>query len=146
MRLTLHSDYALRLLMLLALEPNQAHTVETVATRYRISRNHMNKVVQTLAQGGFVQSMRGRGGGIRLARPAKEINLGAVVRTTEDNFNVVECFDSGTNTCRVASVCGLRGPLEEAVAAFLGVLDGYSLADLIARSGASRRMRALLSV
>lgn len=145
MRLTLHTDFALRLLMLLAIEPEQVHTIEEVARRYHISRNHLMKVAQTLVQEGFVASLRGRGGGLKLARPAKRINLGAVVRKTEDSLALVECFDRQKNGCVVSSVCGLRGPLEEALAAFLGVLDRYSLADLVANPVAFNRMRRLLS-
>jgi Rrf2 family nitric oxide-sensitive transcriptional repressor len=131
--------------MLLALEPKAHHTVDVVAERYRISRNHMNKVAQTLVQGGFIESARGRGGGIRLARPANDINLGDVVRATEENFHLVECFSGSANTCIVSPVCGLRGPLREAVAAFFEVLDRYSLGELIAQPGAWRGMRRLLS-
>ncbi len=145
MRLTLHTDYALRLLMLLALEPDENHTVEEVARRYGVSRNHMNKVVQTLAQAGFVDSARGRGGGVRLARAAEKINIGAVVRATEDNFDIVECFNSGKNACTASPECGMRGPLQEALSAFLGVLDRYSLADLMGSAAAMKRMRKLLS-
>lgn len=146
MRLTLHTDYALRLLMLLALEPEEIHTVEEAARRYGISRNHLNKVVQTLSQAGFVESMRGRGGGIRLARDPERINLGDVVRATEDGFDLVQCFDRERNECIVAPVCGMRGPLEEALAAFLNVLDRYTLADAMRSPAASRRMRRLLRV
>lgn len=144
MRLTLHTDFALRLLMLLALEPAELHTIEEVARRYRISRNHLMKVAQTLVQEGFVDSLRGRGGGLKLARPATRIKLGAVIRKTEDGFALVECFDRERNNCVVSSACGLRGPLEEALAAFLAVLDQYSLADLIANPVAYRRMQRLL--
>lgn len=145
MRLTLHTDYSLRLLMLLAMEPDDLHTIEEIAQRYDISRNHLMKVVQTLAQAGFVQSLRGRSGGLRLAKPAAQINLGAVVRATEDSFSLVECFDRERNTCVVAPACGLRGPIEEALQAFLGVLDRYSLADLIKNPSSLRRMRSLLA-
>lgn len=145
MRLTAHTDYALRLLMLLAMEPEQLHTIEEVAARYKISRNHLMKVAQTLVQAGFVASLRGRGGGLSLRRAADDIKLGAVVRVTEDSFALVECFDAQRNTCVIASSCGLRGPLEEALQAFLVVLDGYSLADLIKRPGSLRRMRGLLA-
>lgn len=146
MRLTLHTDYALRLLMLLALEPEESHTVESVSRRYDISRNHLNKVVQTLGQAGFIESQRGRGGGVRLAKPAEALNLGRIVRATEDNFHIVECFCRDTNTCVVAPACGLRDPLDEALAAFLAVLDRYSLSDLIKNPATSRRMRRLLAV
>ena len=145
MRLTLHTDYALRLLMLLALEPEDVHTIEDVARRYEVSRNHLNKVVQTLSQAGFIESQRGRGGGVRLARGPDDINLGRVVRATEDNFHIVECFCRETNTCVVAPACGLRDPLEEALRAFLAVLDRYSLADLMRNPQAARRMQRLLS-
>jgi len=145
MHLTLHTDLALRLLMLLALEPDKLHTIEEVARRYNVSRNHMMKVAQTLTQEGFVDSLRGRGGGLRLARPAARINLGQVVRKTEDSFTLVECFDRGRNTCIVSSACGLRGPLEEALAAFLAVLDRYSLADLIANPISHNRLLRLLA-
>jgi Rrf2 family nitric oxide-sensitive transcriptional repressor len=145
MRLTLHTDYALRLLMLLALEPGSLHTIEEVACRYRISRNHLMKVTQTLAQQGLVDSQRGRSGGLKLAKPAREINLGEVVRATEDSLALVECFDRERNDCVVAPACGLKGPLEEALAAFMAVLDRYSLADLIANPIAFRRMQRLLS-
>lgn len=145
MRLTVHTDYALRLLMLLAMEPDDLHTIEEVARRYRISRNHLMKVVQTLAQSGFIDGVRGRSGGVRLSRPAESINLGDVVRATEDSFALVECFDHGRNACLVTPACGLRGPLDEALRAFLGVLDRYSLADLIGNRASLRRMRHLLA-
>jgi Rrf2 family nitric oxide-sensitive transcriptional repressor len=146
MRLTVHTDYALRLLMLLAMEPDNLHTIEKIAGRYRISRNHLMKVTQTLAQGGFIESVRGRGGGLRLGRPAESVNLGAVVRVTEDGFDVVECFDHQHNACVVAPACALRGPLDEALRAFLAVLDRYTLADLVRHPGTLLRMRQLLAV
>jgi Rrf2 family nitric oxide-sensitive transcriptional repressor len=103
------------------------------------------KVAQTLAQQGFIDSVRGRGGGLRLAKPAERINLGAVVRSTEDSLVLVECFARETNTCIVASACGLRGPLDEALSAFFAVLGRYSLADLVANPATQRRMERLLS-
>lgn len=144
MRLSLHTDYAIRVLMLLAIEPEQLHTIEDIALRYDISRNHLMKIAQTLVQAGFIESLRGRGGGLRLGRAAGSINLGAVVRATEDNFSLVECFDHEHNTCRISSACGLRGPLEEALAAFLAVLDRYSLDSLVSGLGTARRIRHLL--
>lgn len=144
MRLTMHTDFALRLLMLLALEPDDSHTIEQIARRYEISRNHLMKVAQTLTQAGFIESLRGRKGGIRLAKSTRDINLGQVVRTTEDSLALVECFDRERNGCIVAPACGLRSPLEQALAAFFAVLDRYSLADLVANPGTYRRMRKLL--
>ncbi len=130
--------------MLLAVEPDELHTIEEIALRYTISRNHLMKITQTLVQAGFIESLRGRGGGLRLGRASGSINLGAVVRATEDGFALVECFDREHNTCRIASACGLRGPLEEALQAFLAVLHRYSLEDLVKSPKTRRRMRHLL--
>lgn len=144
MRLTFHTDYSLRLLMFLAIEPDRLHTIETIAERYGISRNHLMKVAQTLVQAGVVDSIRGRGGGLRLAKPADAINIGAVVRATEDGFALVECFDP-QGDCLIAPACSLRGPLEQALTAFLAVLDRYTLADLMKSPGSLRGMRRLLA-
>jgi Rrf2 family nitric oxide-sensitive transcriptional repressor len=144
MRLTIHTDHALRMLMLLAIEPGHLHTIEDIARRYNISRNHLMKIAQTLVRAGFVESVRGRHGGLRLSCAAKSINLGAVVRATEDGFTLVECFDQQHNTCVISSACGLRGPLEEALHAFLAVLDRYSLDDLVKSASVARRMSRLL--
>ena len=143
-RLTLHTDFALRLLTLLALEPDGLHTIAEVARRYNISRNHLVKVAQTLIQAGFVKSVRGRSGGLKLAMKPAEIGLGAVVRATEDNFALVECFDRKRNCCVIMPACGLRRPLEQAVTAFLSALDGCTLADAMHSSGRVTRMRRLL--
>ena len=144
MRLTQHTDYALRVLISLAVAPEGRHTVETVARRHDLSRNHLMKVAQTLTQAGFVEGTRGRNGGIALARRPEAIRLGAVVRACEDNFTLVDCFDAERNRCLLTPACGLRGPLEEALAAFLHVLDGYTLADLIARPGQDAALRRLV--
>jgi Rrf2 family transcriptional regulator, nitric oxide-sensitive transcriptional repressor len=144
-RLTLHTDYALRMLMLLALEPDELHTIASVAERYDISRNHLMKVAQTLIQSGFVESVRGRHGGLRLAKAPSEIKLGSVVRATEDSFALVECFDRKRNTCVVTPACGLRRPLDEAIGAFLSVLDHVSLAEVGQNQGRASRMRRLLA-
>lgn len=144
MRLTLHTDYALRLLMLLAVEPEHRHTIGEVAQRYDISRNHLMKVTQTLSQSGFLESLRGRCGGLRLGRSPASINLGAVVRATEDSLALVECFDQENNHCLISPACGLRGPLDQALRAFFAVLDRHSLADLIQSPISVRKMRILL--
>ena len=145
MRLTFHTDYALRVLMLLAIEPQRRHTIAEIAERYDISRAHLMKVAQTLTQAGFVDSLRGRGGGLRLGALPASINLGAVVRATEDNFALVECLNREGNRCVVSPACGLRGPLEEALRAFQAVLDRYSLADLISNPVTLGKMRTLLA-
>lgn len=144
MRLTIHTDYALRMLMLLALESEPLHTIEDIARRYNISRSHLMKIAQTLVREGFIESVRGRHGGLRLGRGPKSINLGAVVRATEGSFRLVECFDHERNACVISPACRLRGPLEEALQAFLGVLDRYCLDDLVSSAEMSRRMSRLL--
>ena len=145
MRLTIHTDYALRMLMLLAIESGSLHTIDDIACRYRISRSHLMQIARRLVRAGFVESVRGRHGGLRLGSVAKSINLGAVVRATEENFTLAECFNQQRNACAISSVCGLRQPLEEALHAFLAVLDRYSLDDLVRSAATSRRISRLLS-
>ncbi|MGI8908519.1 MAG: RrF2 family transcriptional regulator [Candidatus Sumerlaeaceae bacterium] len=128
--LTLHSDYALRVLIYLSSHDGSVIRTSDISEAYNISRNHLVRVVQTLARSGFVKVTAGRSGGMRLARPASEINLGQVFRATEPCFNLVECFDMTTNTCPIAPVCRLKPMLREAAEAFLGVLDKYSLGDV----------------
>ncbi len=140
MRLTLHTDYALRMLLLLAIDGGRPHTIEQISRQYGISRNHLMKVAQTLVQAGFVRSLRGRGGGLQLACEPAAITLGAVVRRTEDGFALVECFEPARSRCVIAPACGLRSPLQEALQAFLAVLDRYSLADLAGQPLALRRI------
>lgn len=135
MQLTQFSDYALRILLYLGThDPQPGERLPALADigrAYGISYNHLSKVAQQLAALGFIDAMRGRTGGVRLARPPAQINLGAVVRATESHFNLVECFDRETNTCPIASVCGLMRPLLEARNSFLAVLDRYTLDDAL---------------
>ena len=131
MQLTLYTDYSLRVLLYLGLKPRRMATITDIAQSYGISRNHLVKVVHNLATQGFIHSTRGRGGGITLARPAAEINIGDVVRHTEVNFDLVECFDRERNTCPIAVACILKSALYEAQQAFMSVLDRYSLADVL---------------
>lgn len=133
MRLTLHTDYALRVLIRLAVEPEQMHTVESIAQRYGISHHHLTKVAQTLVQAGFVESVRGRHGGLRLAGAPETIQLGEVVRATEQDLALVECFEPEGGGCVIAGACGLQRVLHEAMGAFFEVIDRYTLADLLAR-------------
>ena len=130
MQLSLHADYACRCLIYLAVE--QEGSVSKIARAYGISRNHLVKVVHRLGQKGYLTTTRGKGGGIRLAKDPQKIGLGDIVRDMEAHFDLVECFDASTNTCRIASGCGLRHALKEARAAFLRVLDAYTLTELIA--------------
>ncbi len=132
MQLTRCTDYALRVLIYLVLRKDTNATITEIAAFYRISRNHLVKIVHVLGVKGFIQTTRGKGGGIRLARAPEEISLGAVVRSMEPHFDIVECFNGENAHCAVLPVCGLRGALYKATQEFLSVLDGYSLANLVA--------------
>lgn len=145
MRLTLHTDYALRLLIRLAVEPDGVHTIESIAGRYGISHHHLTKVAQTLVQSGFVESVRGRHGGLRLAREPADIRLGDVVRSTEQDFAIVECFEPGEGECAIAGACGLQRVLRDALAAFFEVIDRHTLADLLARPKDRRLLRRVFT-
>jgi Rrf2 family nitric oxide-sensitive transcriptional repressor len=129
-RLNLQTDYALRLLMHLAANTQGLVTIADVANRFRISRAHLMKVAFLLGKGGFVQTVRGRAGGLRLAREAREIQVGDVFRFMEGDAELVGCVGAAQGDCVVAKACRLRGILGEALAAFVGVLDRYTLADL----------------
>jgi Rrf2 family nitric oxide-sensitive transcriptional repressor len=131
MHLTRFTDNALRCLTYFALYPGESATVGEVARRMALSEDHLVKVVQRLARLGYLETMRGRGGGVRMIRPPADINIGAVVRETEESFRLVECFDAEKNTCPIAPSCQLAGVLDEGLQAFLAVLDRYTLADLV---------------
>lgn len=130
MRLSLHTDYALRALIYLASMREEATTAGAIAGSYRISKNHLVKVLQRLRDLGYVETVRGRGGGVRLAVDPAQIRLGEVVRRTEALDEVVECFNPQTNTCPIASACLLPRRLSEALQAYLAVLDRYTVADV----------------
>lgn len=134
MHLTLHADYALRVLLYLSARPERLVSTQEVSEAYGISKNHLVRVVQTLGRHGFIEVRPGRTGGITLARMASEISLGEVFRATEPDFNMVECFERDTNTCPIAPACGLKGVLFEAREAFLAVLAKYTLEDVVKRS------------
>ncbi|WP_213424069.1 RrF2 family transcriptional regulator [Bhargavaea massiliensis] len=132
MRMTMYTDYALRVLMYLgAKKDGELSTIQGISDAYGISKNHLMKITHKLGQLGYVETVRGRGGGVRLAVPPEEINIGTVVRQTEDDFNIVECFSSTANQCVLSPVCGLRGALNQALMAYLAVLDQYTLADFL---------------
>ncbi|MDJ0388353.1 Rrf2 family transcriptional regulator [Roseomonas sp. E05] len=134
MRLTLHTDYALRSLIYLGLRQGQRVSIHEIAAAHRISENHLVKVVHNLGRGGFVETTRGRGGGLRLARPPEQIRIGEVVRFTEEDMALVACFQTpgAPGGCALADACRLQSLLGEALNAFLAVLDGKTLADLLA--------------
>ncbi len=134
MQLTLYTDYSLRVLLYLGLVPERTATITEIARAYGISRNHLVKVVHNLSIHEFIQTTRGRGGGIALARPPEEINIGDVVRHTEVNFDLVECFNREQNTCPIAAACILKGALYEAQRAFMAVLDKKTLANVLENS------------
>ncbi len=143
MRLTVYTDYALRLLMYLALKDDGLATIAEVAKAYQISKNHLMKVAYELGVAGDIETVRGRNGGLKLSRPVDSIIIGDVVRRTEPDMALVPCFSSANESCAVRPNCVLRRALEKAEAAFLEVLDGYTLADLI-RPGT--RLRELLAI
>ena len=131
MRLSSFSDYSLRVLMYLGFQPDRLATIAEIAAAHAISENHLMKVVHLLGRCAFIETVRGKGGGMRLARAPGEINLGEVVRRMEPDFAVVECFASG-NECVVTKQCRLSGILAGALDGFLSHLDRHTLADLLA--------------
>ena len=137
MRLTLFTDLALRLLMLAGASPGELVTIERAARTYGVSRAHLTKVAQRLVGGGLLVSVRGRSGGLRLGRAAEQIRLAEVVRLTEPDFALVECF-TAHNRCVLTGPCRLPRILGQATSAFLGTLDGYTLADILVRIDVDR--------
>jgi Rrf2 family nitric oxide-sensitive transcriptional repressor len=129
MQLTKFSDYALRVLMYAHAAGGRRVTIEEMAASYRISRAHLMKVVNSLTRAGYLTAVRGRSGGLVLARPAEDIRLGEVVRATEPDFSIVECFSSG-NQCVLTDYCRLQRILDEALRTFLSVLDRNTLASI----------------
>jgi Rrf2 family nitric oxide-sensitive transcriptional repressor len=132
MRLTRFSDNAVRCLIALAVQPDEALSTERIAQQMGMSTDHLVKVVRRLAALGYVTTTRGRQGGVRLARDPAGINIGDVIRATEDNLDLVECFDPGRSECPIAPACVLAPALDRALEAFFGVLSAYTLADVAA--------------
>ncbi len=132
MKLTHYSNYALRSLQFAALRSPALCRVDEVAAAHGISRAHIVKVVYEMGQAGFLETVRGRGGGFRLARRPEEITVGEVLRVTEGPFELVECFNPETNSCPLIGVCRLSRAIGEAMAAFIAVLDGVTIADIAA--------------
>ncbi len=134
MRLTVQTDYALRMLMHLACRADALVTIHEIAERYGISKNHLVKVAHRLGRAGFIETIRGRSGGLRLGRPAEEILVGTVARYTEQGSALVECFPGGSGKCLVKPHCRLKSVLAEAQEAFFTVLDRYTIHDLVKRN------------
>ncbi|HEY9199081.1 MAG TPA: Rrf2 family transcriptional regulator [Gammaproteobacteria bacterium] len=131
MRLTTFTDYSLRVMIYLGLQDNRIVTISDIAEAYGVSRNHLMKVVHYLGQQGYIETQRGKSGGLRLVRPPEDINLGRLVRDTEANTVLLECFEPETSQCRIEPVCILRGILGRSLQAFFAVLDEYTLADVL---------------
>jgi Rrf2 family nitric oxide-sensitive transcriptional repressor len=135
MRLTRYTDYAMRVLIYLGAQPEKVCSIAEIARAYKISHNHLTKVAHDLGKAGYIESVRGRAGGIRLARAAAKINVGDVVRRTEPYFDLADC-----GNCVIAPACRLTGVLDEALAAFMAVLDRYTIADLLAKQSKLLRL------
>lgn len=131
MRLTMQTDYALRILIQLGVHANRLVTVKETAEAYHVSKNHMMKVAHRLCQEGFVRSVRGNGGGLSLAQKPSEINIGDVVMCIEGDFSLVGCFEPRCEDCRISSACLLRSALRNALKAFHATLGEYTLQDLL---------------
>lgn len=131
MRLTTFTDYSLRVMIYLGLHDNTLATIGDIAEAYDVSKNHLMKVVHFLGQQGYIETQRGKSGGLRLAHAPEEINLGRLVRDTEANTILLECFQPETSECRIEPVCALRGILNRSLQAFFAVLDEYTLADIL---------------
>lgn len=132
MRLTMYTDFSLRVLMYVgAKDKSELSTIQEISTAYGISKNHLMKVTYELGKHGYIETVRGRGGGIRLALLPENIIIGEVVRKTEDDFNLVECFNCTTNQCVITPVCKLKNVLHQALVAYFAVLDQYTLHDLL---------------
>lgn len=131
MKLTSFTDYSLRLLMYVAVNDDRLVSIREVSEVFEISRNHLMKIVHELGKGGYLRTVRGKNGGFQLGRPAKDINLGKLIRYTEDDLDVVECFDAKNANCKIVERCMLAGVLQMALNSFFEVLDGHNLEDLI---------------
>jgi len=146
MRLSEYTDYSLRVLMLCANQGDELLTIGGLAETLQVSRNHLMKVVNDLARQGLLATTRGRGGGLRLMLPAEDINIGAVVRNTETDFRLVECFDPEVDTCTLTPQCRLRGALGRAMQAWFAELDALTLADVAKPLPARRTQPGLATV
>ena len=143
MHLTLHTDYGLRVLLYLAAHPERVVPTVEIGRAYGISKNHLVRVAQSLHGGGFIEIAAGRTGGLSLAKPPGAIRCGDVVRALEPDLRLVECFDAKTSACPITAVCGLSRAIDGALAAFLAALDGFTIGEVVARSGPALRSHFL---
>jgi Rrf2 family nitric oxide-sensitive transcriptional repressor len=135
MKLTSYSNYAMRSLQLAALKAPALVRIDDVARIHNLSRPHIMKIVHELGKAGYLETVRGRGGGFRLARPPEDIVVGDVIRITEGTLDIVECFNPEKNTCPLIGICILSRKMQEATAAFMAVLDDLTIADIAANRG-----------
>jgi Rrf2 family transcriptional regulator, iron-responsive regulator len=143
MRLTRQTNYAIRILMYCAANEGRLSRIPEIAAAYTVSELFLFKILQPLVEHGLVETVRGRNGGVRLGKPAAEINLFDVVRVTEESFAMAECFENDATECPLVDSCALNAALREALNAFFGVLERYSIADLVK---ARPNVRALLGI
>ncbi|MBS3803252.1 MAG: Rrf2 family transcriptional regulator [Oleiphilaceae bacterium] len=142
MHITRYTDYSVRVLMYLAVRPDSLSTMQEIADSYNISRNHLMKVVHQLNRKGYVKTVRGKNGGLRLNMVPSQINIGVLVRETEHDLQLVECFESDRN-CVISPVCGLKNLFSEALEAFLVALDQHTLEDLVPEHSKAQLVRLL---
>lgn len=140
MQLTQYTDYSLRVLIYLANKNDGLTTVSEIAEYHSISRNHLVKVIHNLATKGFILTTRGRHGGMVLSRPPAKIILGDVIRNTEPNFDIAECFNNANNCCVITPNCGLKSIFREAQMVFIKAMDKYTLADAVTRNSMSQSL------
>jgi Rrf2 family nitric oxide-sensitive transcriptional repressor len=143
MRLAEYTDYTLRVLMYCAAHPDRLVTIAELAEQHGVSKNHLMKIVNDLARQGVLETTRGRGGGLRLLRAPAGIRVGDVVRSSETDFRLVECFDRSTNACSLTPSCRLKGVFHAALQAYFRELDGVTLADIAGPAPAARAAGAL---
>ena len=146
MRLSEYTDYTLRVLMYCATHRQQRVTIGELAAHHGLSKNHLMKVVNDLARQGLIETTRGRGGGLRLLREPQAIGIGEVVRASETDFRLVECFDASTNLCTLTPSCRLKHLFDAALQAYFQALDGATLADLVSRTPAPKRQAVAMPV
>lgn len=146
MQLSLHADYALRALIYLGTRQGEVVSTQQISDAYGISKHHLVRVVQTLAEHGYVELLPGRSGGIRLIRDPATVRLGDLVRRAEPSLRLAECFDRETNTCPIVDSCGLTAYLHDALRAFLTTLNAHTLSDLLTKSRRSKLATVFLQV
>ncbi|MCE5308052.1 MAG: Rrf2 family transcriptional regulator [Acidobacteriales bacterium] len=144
MRLTAYTDYSLRVLIYLGLQQGRLATISEISDTYGLSANHLMKIIHNLGKLGYINTVRGRAGGMKLAGKPEELNLGQLVRQVESDFAIVDCLEPGhRRDCVIAPACRLQLVFDKAVQGFLGVLDSYTLADLLQNE---TRLKSLLSI